>query len=91
MIPYGKFDAEYKSACVLFKKILPLIVRLVDLCQLKLWGLTSDNDDQWNIINKEEIVLKMRMYANTTHIHSEQSVTVIFDRHSNGFLCGGVG
>jgi len=40
------------------KKILPLIVRLVDLCQIKLISLNyNESDDNWIIINnKEELI-----------------------------------
>jgi len=38
------------------KKILPLIVRLVDLCQEKLWSLEyNENDDNWSINKNNEI------------------------------------
>ena len=42
------------------KKILPLIVRLVDLCQTKTWSL-KENDDFWEIINKGEIVGQVKV------------------------------
>lgn len=42
------------------KKILPLIVRLVDLCQIKTWSL-KENDDLWEIINKGEIVGQVKV------------------------------
>jgi len=43
------------------KKILPLIVRLVDLCQLKSWKLIANNDDMWDIINKEDVVGQVKV------------------------------
>jgi hypothetical protein len=48
-INYKDILDKYQS-----KKILPLIVRLVDLCQSKLCSLT-ENDDSWIIKNKEII------------------------------------
>jgi len=51
-INYQDILDKYKT-----KKILPLIVRLVDLCQLKLWYLNyNDNDDNWTIKNQYELI-----------------------------------
>lgn len=48
-IDYQEILTKYKT-----KKILPLIVRLVDLCQLKLWNLDyNETEDNW-IIKKQE-------------------------------------
>jgi hypothetical protein len=55
-ITYQEILDKYQS-----KKILPLIVRLVDLCQLKYLELVTCSDDNWNIKIKEEIIGQVKV------------------------------
>lgn len=58
-IKIKKSDINYQEILDKYqtKKVLPLIVRLVDLCQTKLWNITfNENDDNWIIKNHEEII-----------------------------------
>jgi len=49
---YSDILSKYQT-----KKISPLIVRIVDLCQFKNYTLKDNNDDVWSIINnKEELI-----------------------------------
>ena len=72
------------------KKILPLIVRLVDLCQMKSLELFIDNNDIWDIINKKEKIgqikvqiKKMIIYINdislTFNLNNEKQIKQNFE------------
>jgi hypothetical protein len=50
-IKYDDIIEKYQT-----KKIFPIINRLIDLCQNKNWELNNEDNDNWIIKNKQEII-----------------------------------
>jgi hypothetical protein len=50
-IKYNDIIEKYQT-----KKTFPIINRLIDLCQNKNWGLNNEENDNWIIKNKQELI-----------------------------------